>query len=158
MELAVIAAVFVPLSALIMNAFSDESDDDFDFVLKAVIKNGVSIEYANEKFKNDRNLALEAVKSSPYSFDQFSEIFKNDRDIALEAVKNGSNLKLVSDEFKDDPEILLNALKDGGEILLYASDNLKNNRDRLVITSIPYQVNKSTLNERIAELVREKKN
>ena len=36
-------------------------------------------------------------------------------------------------------------------------ENLKNGKDRLVITSIPYQVNKSTLNERIAELVREKK-
>jgi len=36
-------------------------------------------------------------------------------------------------------------------------ENLKNNRDRLVITSIPYQVNKSVLNERIAQLVREKK-
>jgi len=36
-------------------------------------------------------------------------------------------------------------------------ENLKNGRDRLVITSIPYQVNKSALNEKIAELVREKK-
>ena len=36
-------------------------------------------------------------------------------------------------------------------------ENLKNGRDRLVITSIPYQVNKSVLNERIVELVREKK-
>ncbi len=36
-------------------------------------------------------------------------------------------------------------------------ENLKNNRDRLVITSIPYQVNKSILNEKIAELVRDKK-
>ena len=34
---------------------------------------------------------------------------------------------------------------------------LKNGRERLVITSIPYQVNKSVLNERIAQLVREKK-
>ena len=33
----------------------------------------------------------------------------------------------------------------------------KNGRERLVITSIPYQVNKSVLNERIAELVRDKK-
>ncbi len=41
-----------------------------------------------------------------------------------------------------------------GEI---SSENLKNGRDRLVITSIPYQVNKSVLNERIAQLVREKK-
>jgi len=33
----------------------------------------------------------------------------------------------------------------------------KNGRDRLIITSVPYQVNKSLLNERIAQLVREKK-
>jgi len=41
-----------------------------------------------------------------------------------------------------------------GEI---AVENLKNNRNRLVITSIPYQVNKSVLNEKIADLVRDKK-
>ena len=41
-----------------------------------------------------------------------------------------------------------------GEI---AVENLKNKRDRLVITSIPYQVNKSVLNEKIADLVRDKK-
>ena len=36
-------------------------------------------------------------------------------------------------------------------------ESQKNGRERLVITSIPYQVNKSVLNERIAQLVREKK-
>ena len=42
-----------------------------------------------------------------------------------------------------------------GEISI---EQQKNGRERLVITSIPYQVNKSVLNERIAQLVREKKN
>ena len=41
-----------------------------------------------------------------------------------------------------------------GEI---STETQKNGRERLVITSIPYQVNKSVLNERIAQLVREKK-
>ena len=41
-----------------------------------------------------------------------------------------------------------------GEISI---ESLKNGRDRLIITSVPYQVNKSVLNERIAQLVREKK-
>ena len=41
-----------------------------------------------------------------------------------------------------------------GEISIEA---LKNGRERLIISSIPYQVNKSVLNERIAQLVREKK-
>ncbi len=36
-------------------------------------------------------------------------------------------------------------------------EQAKNGRERLVITSIPYQVNKSVLNEKIAQLVREKK-
>ncbi len=36
-------------------------------------------------------------------------------------------------------------------------ENLKNGKDRLVVSSIPYQINKSNLNERIAELVRDKK-
>ena len=36
-------------------------------------------------------------------------------------------------------------------------EQIKGGRERLVITSIPYQVNKSVLNERIAQLVREKK-
>ena len=41
-----------------------------------------------------------------------------------------------------------------GEISI---ETRKNGKERLVISSIPYQVNKSTLNERIAQLVREKK-
>ena len=41
-----------------------------------------------------------------------------------------------------------------GEVLI---EQQKNGRERLVITSVPYQVNKSVLNERIAQLVREKK-
>ena len=36
-------------------------------------------------------------------------------------------------------------------------EQVRNGRERLVITSIPYQVNKSVLNERIVELVRNKK-
>ena len=36
-------------------------------------------------------------------------------------------------------------------------ESLKNGKDRLVIKSIPYQINKSVLNERIAELARDKK-
>ena len=46
------------------------------------------------------------------------------------------------------------SIKIRGEI---EEETLKNGKDRLVIKSIPYQVNKSTLNERIAELAREKK-
>ena len=40
---------------------------------------------------------------------------------------------------------------------LIEEESLKNGKERLVIKSIPYQVNKSVLNEKIAELTRDKK-
>ena len=40
---------------------------------------------------------------------------------------------------------------------LIEEESLKNGKERLVIKSIPYQVNKANLNERIAELARDKK-
>jgi len=46
------------------------------------------------------------------------------------------------------------SIKIRGEI---EEENLKNGKIRLVLKSIPYQVNKATLNERIAELARDKK-
>ena len=46
------------------------------------------------------------------------------------------------------------SIKMRGEI---EEENLKNGKQRLVIKSIPYQINKSVLNERIAELARDKK-
>ncbi len=46
------------------------------------------------------------------------------------------------------------SIKIRGEI---GEEDLKNGKQRLVIKSIPYQINKSVLNERIAELARDKK-
>ena len=55
---------------------------------------------------------------------------------------------------KDGYNVGRGSFKIRGEIIV---ETLKNGRGRLVITSVPYQVNKSVLNERIAQLVREKK-
>jgi DNA gyrase subunit A len=46
------------------------------------------------------------------------------------------------------------SIKIRGEV---EEETLKNGKERIVIKSIPYQVNKSVLNERIAELARDKK-
>jgi len=46
------------------------------------------------------------------------------------------------------------SIKIRGEI---EEETLKNGKERLIIKSIPYQINKSVLNERIAELARDKK-
>ena len=55
---------------------------------------------------------------------------------------------------KDGYNVGRGSFKIRGEISI---ETQKNGRERLVITSVPYQVNKSVLNERIAQLVRDKK-
>ena len=55
---------------------------------------------------------------------------------------------------KDGYNVGRGSFKIRGEI---GVESIKNGRERLIITSVPYQVNKSVLNERIAQLVREKK-
>ncbi|MDA9604745.1 DNA gyrase subunit A [Candidatus Pelagibacter sp.] len=55
---------------------------------------------------------------------------------------------------KDGYSVGRGSFKIRGEINV---EQMKNGRERLIITSVPYQVNKSVLNERIAQLVREKK-
>jgi len=55
---------------------------------------------------------------------------------------------------KDGYHVGRGSFKIRGEI---GVESQKNGRERLIITSVPYQVNKSVLNERIAQLVREKK-
>jgi DNA gyrase subunit A len=61
--------------------------------------------------------------------------------VAQDNLKNGYNKGRGSIKIRGDIDV----------------ESLKNGKERLVITSIPYQVNKSVLNERIAELAREKK-
>ena len=63
-------------------------------------------------------------------------------------------LIIGKDIIKQGYKIGRGSFKIRGEISV---EQLKNGKERLIITSVPYQVNKSILNERIAELVREKK-
>jgi len=61
--------------------------------------------------------------------------------VAQDNLKNGYNKGRGSIKIRGDMDV----------------ETLKNGRERLIIKSIPYQVNKSVLNERIAELARDKK-
>ena len=88
--------------------------------------------------------------------------FINNRDISISQLMKKvpgpdfptGGIIIGSDNLKQGYNKGRGSIKIRGEI---EEESLKNGKERLVLKSIPYQVNKSVLNERIAELARDKK-
>jgi hypothetical protein len=78
-----------------------------EFVLAELKKNGKSLEYAHDDFKNDREIVLVAVKRHGYALQFASDDLKKDKEIVLTAVI-GSNhaLEFAHDNLKNDEEFL----------------------------------------------------
>jgi uncharacterized protein (TIGR02145 family) len=124
----------------ILKYISNDLRNDFEIVIKAVIKNGLELEFASNELKNDREVVFQAVKkyhlgnATPLKF--ASDKLRNDREIVLEAVKkneNGGVLEFASDELKNDREIVFEAVKKNHKgfptALKFASDELRNDRE-----------------------------
>ncbi len=82
-----------------------------EFMLQAVTKNGLALQYASDKLKDDREIVLAAVTKWAGALQYASDKLNDDREIVLVAVTNdGSALEYASDELNGDPEIVLTAL------------------------------------------------
>lgn len=59
----------------------------------AIKQNGLNLEFASEKLKNNKDVVLAAVAQNGWAFEFASEKLKNDKDVALAAVtQNGDVL------------------------------------------------------------------
>ena len=106
--------------------------DNKQQVLAAVKKNGYALQYASEKFKNDKDVILAAVNKNGNALRLASEIFKNDKDVVLAAVnQHGDALFYTSKDLKNDNDIVISAVTQNGSALQYASENLQNDLELL---------------------------
>jgi hypothetical protein len=109
--------------------------NDYESVLKAVMKNGSYLKFVAVEFRNNREIVLSAVKNFRSAFygvalESASEELKNDREIVLEAVKSiGLSLEFATKELRNDREIVLEAVKNYGNSLEFASDELRNDSE-----------------------------
>jgi hypothetical protein len=76
---------------------------------------GQNLEYASDELKNDREIVLKAVanyhSTDGLAFQNCSIGSRGDREIVLAAVsKHGHNIKYASDELKNDREIVMLAI------------------------------------------------
>jgi hypothetical protein len=103
--------------------------DDYDFVLAAVKKDGPSIQYASERLKELFPIALAAVYSGS-GLEHLSIEMRSKLQIARAAVfRGGAQIRFLPDAIKRNPKILYAALKQSVEAYCFLPDDLKNDRE-----------------------------
>ena len=100
----------VKLDGLSLNFAPDNFKDDKEVVLTAINQNAMAIRFASERLKNDRELVISAVNKNGWVL-RYLLNFNNDKEIVMLSLKfNGLILIVVSDILKDDEEVVFEAL------------------------------------------------
>ncbi len=97
------------------NILKDEQTKEL--VLAAVRNNGISIAYANEEFKADKEIALIAIKQDPSAWRNISESIRFDVDIVNNTITD-ENLKTI-----------IGSIYKYNDLLPYLKPEYKNNRE-----------------------------
>ena len=104
--------------------------NDIQVVINAIKKYGFELEYASEKFRDNKEVVLAAVSTNGYSLRFASENLRDNKEVVLAAVlTHGSSLRFASDELRDNKEVVLAAVSTDGSSLRDASDELRNNKE-----------------------------
>jgi len=104
----------------------NEIVNDGDIVSDAVRQNGLALEYASTRLKDERGIALEAIKQNGLALEYASDNLRNSGTFVFQAVKqNGLALKYANTRLKDEREIVLKAIKQNRLALQYASNQLR---------------------------------
>lgn len=81
--------------------------DDFDIVLVAVSKNGISLEFSSENLKNNYEIVLAAITQNGTSLQYASNELKNNKKIVVFAMnQHQNNFKYASELLRNDQELL----------------------------------------------------
>lgn len=81
---------------------------DRNIFLNGVRRNGLALQYAPPKLRNDLDLVTEAVTQNGLSLQYAAEKLRNNREIVLLAVRNdGQSLQYASEDLQADREIVL---------------------------------------------------
>ena len=89
-----------------------------------------------------------SIYTNPSAYTALQNLNKVNRQLEVSQARISSGLKVASATDSTTAFSIAQGIR--GEI---NAETQKNGRERLVITSVPYQVNKSVLNERIDQLV-----
>jgi hypothetical protein len=114
-------------------SFSNYNWDNKVYVLSRVSNDGLKLQYASDRLKNDKEIVLKAVSNYGLALRYASERLKNDKEVVLKAVsQNYSVFEYISNELKNDyiamKEIFMLAIqtcyKNSYKILIWHEKNI----------------------------------
>ena len=101
-----------------------------EIVMKAVSKDGYSLQYASQELRSDREIVMAAVSENPYSLQYASEELRSDREIVMTAgIRFGNTLEYALGACLGDREIVMKAVSKNGKLLRFASEELRSDRE-----------------------------
>jgi hypothetical protein len=104
-------------------------------VMAAVRRDGLQLQFASERLRDDYNIVLTAVKQNGLALEFASGRLQNNRDIVLAAVKqNGLALEFASVGLRKNRDIVLEAVKQNGMAIRWASERLRRT-SKIIITA-----------------------
>jgi len=102
-------------------------ETDKDFMIKAIRINQKAWEHADETLKNNRDFTLKAINENT---SVLNYIHTDDDEIVTAAVtKQGTALMYATKEMKNNKDVVTAAVKNEGTALEHANEDMKNNED-----------------------------
>ena len=93
-----------------LKSFPFEAQDDEEIVCIAVKKNGLALQYASDRLRNNYEVVMLAVKKNGLALEFASEELKNNSEIIFQAIlSNGNALQFVPAELRNNRGLILNA-------------------------------------------------
>jgi predicted methyltransferase len=112
---------------------SEKFQNDKDVVLKAVNQNGLALKFASKELQNNREIVLESIKQNSCALDFVSKNLQRDKIILIEFKKKSqSELIFPRKELQNDKDFVLKAMKQNKKAFEYASKEIQNNREVVV--------------------------
>ncbi|GAA0409115.1 hypothetical protein GCM10009133_17070 [Cocleimonas flava] len=118
--------LFARLNKILLN--------DFDYVKTQVMKDGLNIQFASDRLKQNKDIVLLAVKQNGRALQYAGDTLKNDTEIALAAIKNTvHSIEFAGKDIKKKKEIALITIKDYPPAIRYFDPSIQNDEDVLKI-------------------------
>lgn len=103
---------------------------DKEMMLAEVQKDGLMLQHASEKLKNDPNVVSAAIKNKPWATAYIGEELKNDPDFVLSIAEgNPEILKFVGEDLNNNRNFVLAIVQKNGHAIQNAQDRFKNDEE-----------------------------
>lgn len=130
--------VAVKKNGLALQFASERLRNNYEIVILAVKKNGLALQFASEELKNNGEIVFQAILSAGDALPFVPVELQNNRELILNASRN-CRAEFIPEQFLGDEDIAWNLIKHDYRAFQYLSEELRKDLD-LIIEVIQFDV------------------